>query len=116
MFGFLTKTKFNHVGTVQAYSYAVDDEGETTGYIQYGYYVLRENGYGLRKYDTTGYTGNSTVANRVKAQVLAWTNGGPLPELFGFENPLDVDAPEKQPKPEAKLIVFPGGKDTRQDN
>lgn len=92
------KKTWNYVGTVEAYSVVVDENGkEIPGGHRKGYWILSERGDGQRRVKRIGEPGYSALANSKRAEVEAWLAGGPLPELHN------------QPKRTADLKVFPGG-------
>lgn len=75
-------------------------------------HALFERGDGKRKVQTTGPDLTTPHAIDAKARVLAWRDGGPVPDMT---DEADEPAPKpSKPKPitkePAKLLVFTGGK------
>lgn len=102
---FFAKLPMKYVGRVHGFSRVVKD-GEPTGVEYHGWWVLRENGFGVRRAKLIGHPGYSDslmsrCAEEKMASVAAWLAGGPLPEL-------EIEQTKHRAK--GKLIVFPGGK------
>lgn len=98
---------FVYVGTVEARTTLLNEDGSAApGGEMRGYFILTEKAGGRwRNVREVGAPGHSALANRTRAQVEAWRVGGPMPEKL---TPAPIPAPKK--KPQAELLVFPGGK------
>ena len=92
----------NYIGKVQALSHNVDEKGDKTpGGERSGWYILSYGWFGGRKTKLIGDPGRSPFAEEVKAQVYAWSIGGPLPDNFISKEPIIEN------KPDLKLLKFP---------
>lgn len=97
------KFRWRWVGSVEGICFLNTEEGR----VYYNrYWNLYERGDGKRRFDVFGENSHFDSANveKMRSQVAAWVNGGPLPPLRG------CDLNTTPPKRKADLIVFPGGK------
>lgn len=71
-----------YIGTVTARTQYVNSDGsDREGGACIGRYILTVGWFGRRKVRLVGHPGGSARANDIKAKVMAWKSGGPLPEL-----------------------------------
>lgn len=106
----INRYRWRWIGTVEGVTRMVDDQGAELkgGSYKNSYWNLYERGDGKRRYAEIGEIFRyyaSQGCRETKAKIDAWAHGGTLPPLH------DSPEPEK-PKPEGKLIVFRGGKDS----
>jgi hypothetical protein len=101
---FVARYRWSWVGTVEGKAIHTDDAGKVVrGGNQSSYWNLYERGDGKRRAALIAdHFVNSHAARITRAEVKAWEKGGPLPDLYKAH---------RIPKPAAKLIAFPGGKD-----
>jgi hypothetical protein len=106
---FFARWRWTWVGTVEGACTIVGDDGKKIpGGIKNAYWNLFERGDGRRRFTEIGNNSdfyNSQAMRVQEAAVRAWVHGGPLPTLYSA--PIVTPSP----KPKAKLIAFPGGKD-----
>lgn len=94
----------SYVGKVLALSHHVDEKGnKTPGGERSGWYILSFGWFGNRKTKLIGDPGYSPFAEKVKAQVYAWSIGGPIPDNLICKEPIIKN------KPDFKLLKFPAG-------
>lgn len=96
--------RWSWAGTVEGKCVLTDDDGRAKkGGNRSSYWNLYVRGDGKRRASLIANSYCDSHAARVtRAEVRAWENGGPLPDLYKSPSP---------PRPKPSLVVFPGGRD-----
>lgn len=103
----MIRYRWSFVGTVTGVTRYVKEDGtDKAGGVNCCYWNLYQRGDGKRKFSLIGRNLGSALSNQREAQVEAWKRGGPVPPLNE-----SAQSASPSPKPKAKLISFPGGKD-----